>query len=119
MPNTTVYILDENEAPVPVGDIGVMWVGGCCVSKGYINLPDLTDARYKLDKFLNNGYVLLPVNHLCSLASSSRRMMYNTGDLSRWREDGSLEPLGRIDDQVKIKVRLVDFRVFLCVFGSF
>ncbi|KAL8723373.1 MAG: hypothetical protein Q9181_007297 [Wetmoreana brouardii] len=86
VPNTTVYVLDENEEPAPIGAVGVMWVGGSCVSRGYINLPNLTNARYKQDKFLGNG-----------------RMMFNTGDLCRWREDGTLEPLGRIDDQVKIK----------------
>ncbi|KAL9608754.1 MAG: hypothetical protein Q9167_006426 [Letrouitia subvulpina] len=86
VPNTTVYVLDENEEPALIGAIGVMWVGGSCVSRGYISLPDLTNARYKKDKFLGN-----------------RRMMFNTGDLCRWRENGTLEPLGRIDDQVKIK----------------
>ncbi|KAG8532506.1 uncharacterized protein KY384_002383 [Bacidia gigantensis] len=86
VPNTTVYILDENEEPAPIGASGVMWVGGSCVSKGYVNLPELTNARYKADKFLNNG-----------------RKMFNTNDLCRWREDGTVESLGRVDDQVKIK----------------
>ncbi|KAF1953845.1 acetyl-CoA synthetase-like protein [Byssothecium circinans] len=84
--NTTVYILDENENPVSMGEKGFMWVGGAGVSRGYINLPELTAQRYKLDKFLNNG-----------------SMMFNTGDIVRWREAGSLETCGRGDDQVKIK----------------
>ncbi|KAM0274972.1 hypothetical protein ACHAQH_007702 [Verticillium albo-atrum] len=84
-PNTNVYILDENENPVPIGEPGVMWAGGPGVSKGYLNHPELTAERYKLDKFTKSG-----------------RMMFNTGDLARWLEDGSLEPLGRKDDQVKI-----------------
>ncbi|KAF3351363.1 hypothetical protein VD0002_g2691 [Verticillium dahliae] len=84
-PNTNVYILDENENPVPIGQPGVMWASGPGVSKGYLNLPELTAERYKLDKFTNSG-----------------RMMFNTGDLARWLENGSLEPLGRKDDQVKI-----------------
>ncbi|KAL6717774.1 hypothetical protein ACLMJK_003859 [Lecanora helva] len=86
IPNTTVYILDENENPAPIGASGIMWVGGSCVSRGYINLPDLTDKRYRKDKFSNNGGVI-----------------FNTGDLCRWTEAGTIEPLGRIDDQVKIK----------------
>ncbi|KAL9592185.1 MAG: hypothetical protein Q9179_006971 [Wetmoreana sp. 5 TL-2023] len=86
VPNTTVYVLDKNEEPAPIGAVGIMWVGGSCVSRGYINLPGLTNARYKQDKFLTNG-----------------RMMFNTGDLCKWREDGTLELLGRVDDQVKIK----------------
>ncbi|KAH7183454.1 uncharacterized protein B0J16DRAFT_401810 [Fusarium flagelliforme] len=85
-PNTNVYILDDDENPVPIGQPGVMWAGGPGVSAGYINLPELTATRYKLDKFTNDG-----------------RMMFNTGDLAQWTEDGSLLPLGRKDDQVKIQ----------------
>ena len=58
VPNTTVYVLDEKKEPVPIGAMGTMWVGGSCVSRGYINLPSLTNARYQVDKFANNGYVL-------------------------------------------------------------
>jgi non-ribosomal peptide synthetase component F len=54
-PNTNVYILDDNENPVPIGQPGVMWAGGRGVSRGYINLPELTATRYKLDKFTNDG----------------------------------------------------------------
>jgi hypothetical protein len=86
LPNTNVYVLDEDENPVPVASRGLMWVGGAGVTRGYINLPQLTSCRYKLDKFNNNG-----------------SMMFNTGDIVSWREDGSLNSFGRIDDQVKIK----------------
>jgi non-ribosomal peptide synthetase component F len=55
LPNTTCYILDDEEQPVPFGQRGSMWVGGAGVSKGYINLPELTSSRYKVDKFLNDG----------------------------------------------------------------
>ncbi|OLN85685.1 Linear gramicidin synthase subunit C [Colletotrichum chlorophyti] len=84
-PNTNVYILDDDENPVRIGEPGTMWAGGPGVSRGYLNLPELTASRYKPDKFTKDG-----------------RMMFNTGDLARWLEDGSLEPLGRKDDQVKI-----------------
>ncbi|KAF6845514.1 nonribosomal peptide synthetase 12 [Colletotrichum musicola] len=84
-PNTNVYVLDDDENPVPIGQPGTMWAGGPGVSRGYLNLPELTAQRYKIDKFTQDG-----------------RMMFNTGDLARWLEDGSLEPLGRKDDQVKI-----------------
>ncbi|OBT90101.1 hypothetical protein VE02_02524 [Pseudogymnoascus sp. 03VT05] len=86
VPNTDVYILDENENPLPVGSIGLMWAGGRCVSRGYLNLPEETSRKFKLNKFVNDG-----------------SFMFNTGDLGRWRDDGTLETLGRIDDQVKIK----------------
>ena len=55
VPNTNVYILDENENPVKIGQTGLMWVGGDAVSRGYLSLPNLTLTRYKEDKFLNNG----------------------------------------------------------------
>ncbi|ORY16303.1 hypothetical protein BCR34DRAFT_622471 [Clohesyomyces aquaticus] len=86
LPNTNVYVLDETENPVPFGSKGIMWVGGAGVTRGYINLPDLTSDRYKLDKFTQDG-----------------SMMFNTGDLVQWRQDGSLNTLGRIDEQVKVK----------------
>ena len=57
VPNTLVYILDEHEEPVSIGKAGIMWVGGSCVSKGYVNLPSLTNSRFKEDKFLANGCV--------------------------------------------------------------
>lgn len=87
IPNTSVYILDEDENPVPIGLPGIMWAGGECVSKGYLNLPEMTASKYKLDVFRGNG-----------------TMMFKTGDIGRWLDDGTLETLGRLDDQVKIKV---------------
>ncbi|KAH3916313.1 hypothetical protein HBI56_035330 [Parastagonospora nodorum] len=86
IPNTTCYILDDDEQPVRMGQKGTMWVGGAGVSRGYINLSTLTSHRYKPDKFMDDG-----------------SMMFNTGDIARWRVDGSLDMLGRKDDQVKIK----------------
>lgn len=85
-PNNTVYILDKNNKPCKIGDIGIMWAGGYCVTKGYINNQDLTNKRYAHDPFINNG---------------SR--MFNTGDLGKWNENGELLHFGRVDDQVKIK----------------
>lgn len=55
VPNTNVYILDENEYPVSIGQTGLMWVGGAAVSRGYLNLPELSSKRYKIDKFTNDG----------------------------------------------------------------
>ncbi|KAH9922827.1 nonribosomal peptide synthetase 12 [Epithele typhae] len=86
VPNTNVYVLDEDMRPCPIGQAGVMWAGGACVSKGYVNLPDKTAERYKRDPFVNDG-----------------SCMFNTGDLGRWRDNGELEHLGRVDDQVKVK----------------
>ncbi|KAK5629811.1 hypothetical protein RRF57_005526 [Xylaria bambusicola] len=86
LPNTTLYVLDDDENPVAIGEPGIMWAGGACVSAGYVNLPELTATRFKPDKFTRDG-----------------TLMFNTGDLGRWTEDGKLIPLGRKDDQVKFK----------------
>ncbi|KAG9118296.1 hypothetical protein FRC07_007259, partial [Ceratobasidium sp. 392] len=87
-PNNNIYILDDDMKPVPIGDAGVIWAGGSGVARGYLNLPEKTVSSFRPDVFANNG-----------------GMMYNTGDLGKWRNDGSglLDILGRTDDQVKIK----------------
>ncbi|KAM0345099.1 hypothetical protein ACHAPU_006734 [Fusarium lateritium] len=85
-PNNRVYILNDEGKPVPVGTIGVMWAGGLGVSRGYIGLNEKTLKRYKPDPFVKDGSTI-----------------YDTGDLCRWRPDGSVEILGRVDDQVKVK----------------
>ncbi|KAF7544978.1 hypothetical protein G7Z17_g9545 [Cylindrodendrum hubeiense] len=86
-PNNKVYILGEDGEPAPVGAPGVMWAGGLGVSRGYVGLEGKTAEKYTPDRFANDG-----------------SNMYNTGDLGRWRSDGSIEILGRVDDQVKVKV---------------
>lgn len=85
-PNNKVYILDRDGDPVPIGRPGVMWAGGLGVSRGYIGLEDKTAEKYLHDPFSEDG-----------------SEMYNTGDIGRWRPDGSIEILGRVDDQVKVK----------------
>ncbi|MER5886177.1 amino acid adenylation domain-containing protein [Streptomyces sp. NPDC001941] len=85
-PNNTVYVLDRFRRPCAIGEVGEMWAGGDCVSTGYLGNPRLTDERYAPDPFLGGG-----------------RRMFRTRDLGRWTEDGRLEPLGRTDDQVKVR----------------
>ncbi|RDW73351.1 hypothetical protein BP6252_07258 [Coleophoma cylindrospora] len=87
VPNTNVYILDEDERPIPFGETGLMWVGGAAVSRGYVNLPERTSKTYKFDKF----------------SGIENSVMFNTGDLCHWRPDGTIAHDGRADDQVKIK----------------
>lgn len=84
-PNNTVYILDEDLRPLPIGQKGEMWAGGDCVTAGYLNNPELTAERYRPDPF-RPGH-----------------MMFRTRDLGRWTEDGQLEHFGRVDDLVKIR----------------
>ncbi|KAK0233501.1 AMP-binding protein [Armillaria fumosa] len=79
--NNSVYILDEYLQPVPTGTPGAMWAGGNDISKGYLGLDELISKRYLTDPFLQGS------------------KMYNTGDIGKWRGDGSLDHLGRMDDQ--------------------
>jgi non-ribosomal peptide synthetase component F len=54
-PNTTLYILDEEQNPVRIGQPGLMWVGGLGVSRGYLNLPERSARVYQPDIFARNG----------------------------------------------------------------
>ncbi|POA48981.1 non-ribosomal peptide synthetase [Pseudomonas sp. MPR-ANC1] len=85
--NATVYLLDEQQRPVPIGVMGELYVGGAGVARGYLNRADLTAERFLDDPF----------------SSAANARMYRTGDLARWRADGTIDYLGRNDDQVKIR----------------
>jgi acyl carrier protein len=85
--NTTAYILDELLNPVPIGVAGELHIGGAGMARGYINRPDLT-----AQKFITNPFSNRPNSQL-----------YKTGDLVRYRADGNIEFLGRVDNQIKIR----------------
>lgn len=85
--NNFVYITDENLNPVPPGVLGELLIGGEGVAKGYLNRPDLT-----AEKFLSDPFDTTPGARL-----------YKTGDLVKRRSDGSLEYLGRNDNQIKLR----------------
>ncbi len=87
IPNTMIYILDEQQQPVPVGVPGEIYIGGNCVARGYLNRPELTQNKFIPDRF---------AGHLGS-------RLYCTGDLARYLPDGNIEFLGRNDSQVKIR----------------
>jgi len=90
--NCSIYILDLNNKPVPIGVIGELHIGGVGLSRGYLNRPKLT-----LEKFVNN-----PFATKSDIAKGYTRL-YKTGDLCRYLPDGNIEFIGRNDDQVKIR----------------
>ncbi|HYU00407.1 MAG TPA: amino acid adenylation domain-containing protein [Gemmatimonadales bacterium] len=86
--NTQLHVLDARLQPVPTGARGELYIGGDGVSPGYVNRPDLTAERFVPNPFGT------------SAAEGDR--LFRTGDWARRLPDGSIEVLGRLDDQVKI-----------------
>lgn len=84
--NTQLYILDAHFHPVPTGVSGELYIGGDALARGYLDRPELTAERFIPDPF--------------SYAKGAR--LYKTGDLARALPDGTIEYIGRLDDQVKI-----------------
>ncbi len=90
IPNCLARILDSRGALQPVGIPGELWLGGVCLARGYRQRPDLTAERFLLDPF------------------DATARLYRTGDLVRLSPDGTLEYLGRLDHQVKIRGNRVE-----------
>ncbi|MFF8694557.1 amino acid adenylation domain-containing protein [Streptomyces sp. NPDC015144] len=86
VPHTTMYVLDEHLAPLPVGVPGEVWIGGIGVARGYAGRPDLTAERFVPDPYGPPG-----------------TRLYRTGDIARVLPDGNLDFVARADHQVKLR----------------
>ena len=87
VPDTRIYILDERQQPVPAGVAGELYIAGAGLAQGYLNQPEFT-----ADRFVNNPF-----------AAEPEAKMYKTGDMARFRPDGLVDFLGRVDEQVKVR----------------
>jgi natural product biosynthesis luciferase-like monooxygenase protein len=90
--NTSIYILDQHLEPTPVGVAGEIHIGGAGVARGYLNRQDLSAARFIPDPF----------------GGEPGARLYTTGDLGRYRPDGTIEILGRLDEQLKLRGHRVE-----------
>jgi amino acid adenylation domain-containing protein len=85
--NTSIYILDSNQNPVPVNVAGEIYIGGDGLARGYLHRPELTAERFVPNRVVTN----------------QSPKLYRTGDLGRFRSQGEIEYLGRVDNQVKLR----------------
>ncbi len=100
--NTQMYVLDPHRNPVPVGVRGEIYVGGDGLALGYWNRAVLTAER-----FVENP-----------IAPEQSKRLYRTGDLGRWRGDGEIEYLGRVDGEVKLRGMRIDLGEIESVLAS-
>ena len=89
--NTEAYILDASLNPVPVGVTGELYLGGDGLARGYLNRPELTREKF------------IPHPFRKSKSKTPETYLYKTGDLVRYLADGTIEFIGRIDHQVKLR----------------
>ena len=97
--NTQLYVLDGQMQPLPPGAKGELCIGGDGVARGYRNLPESTAER-----FLGNPFQM--------------GRIYRTGDVARYRQDGNVECLGRVDQQVKLRGHRIELAEIEAVLGK-
>jgi amino acid adenylation domain-containing protein len=117
LPNTQLFVLDKQGQPVPVGAPGELYIGGVCLAREYLRQPELTAARFVELRIAecgmrNEGHSTpwsesegkgSQVGRSAIRNPQSAIRVYRTGDRVRYRADGNLEYLGRLDEQVKLR----------------
>jgi aryl carrier-like protein len=102
--NTQFYVLDKTGQPSPIGVPGELYIAGDGVARGYHNRDELTT-----EKFVANPFSEAPAS----------MKMFKTGDLVRWRSDGNLEFLGRLDNQIKLRGYRIELGEIESVLGEY
>ena len=133
--NVRAYVLDDAMRPVPIGVPGELYLGGVGVALGYLNRPDLTAEKFVPDPFVSlenhegtkarrheekelSKKIRENPSHLRHLRSHPERL-YKTGDLVRYRPDGNIEFLDRVDFQVKVRGFRIELEEITTLLKSF
>ncbi|MEL6763550.1 MAG: amino acid adenylation domain-containing protein, partial [Cyanobacteria bacterium J06607_6] len=110
--NTQAYVLDAHLQPVPIGVPGELYLGGDGLARGYLNRPDLTAERFVPNPFYSKaegtreqetGNGEQGIENKEQSAKNKEQLLYKTGDRVRTRPNGTLEFLGRLDNQIKLR----------------
>ncbi|MFB2922992.1 non-ribosomal peptide synthetase [Aerosakkonema funiforme] len=110
--NTQIYLLDAQLQPVPIGVVGELYIGGDGLAREYLHRAELT-----VDRFISVPNPRNPVSPRNRVSVLLPSRLYKTGDLARYKPDGNIEFLGRIDNQVKIRgfrIELEEIEAVLC-----
>ena len=100
--NIKCYVLDEQQQPLPIDIPGELYIGGACVSKGYLHQPHMTQEKYIQNPFAEGR-------------------LYKTGDIVCWRADGNIEYIGRKDFQIKVRgfrIEIKEIEITLLKFSN-